>query len=202
MMIRMPYQPSLLRLLHGVSAAVAGVASVTGFLIYNHYDGRYGRMPLGGSEEIIDLHGDLGGLLPWVVIPFALYSLTLGIRRLFRPADLGRMVGSLPAWQRLTNTAALLGLAAAVLSGLPMDDDWHSGPGWSLHAKTGWQNAPGAGLGWWVGWVQKGDQITPFALNIAMAGAADAPKREQLGRSSLQALGILPTPSRGPVLAP
>jgi beta-lactamase class D len=77
-----------------------------------------------------------------------------------------------------------------------------SGPGWSLHAKTGWQNAPGAGLGWWVGWVQKGDQITPFALNIAMAGAADAPKREQLGRSSLQALGILPTPPRGPVLAP
>jgi beta-lactamase class D len=77
-----------------------------------------------------------------------------------------------------------------------------SGPGWSLHAKTGWQNAPGAGVGWWVGWVQKGDQITPFALNIAMAGAADAPKRERLGRSSLQALGILPTPPRGPVLAP
>ncbi|MFO7628666.1 MAG: class D beta-lactamase [Prochlorococcaceae cyanobacterium] len=77
-----------------------------------------------------------------------------------------------------------------------------SGPGWSLHAKTGWQNAPAAGVGWWVGWVQKGDQITPFALNIAMAGAADAPKRERLGRSSLQALGILPTPPRGPVLAP
>lgn len=124
MTIKMPYQPSLLRLLHGVSAAVAGVASVTGFLIYNHYDGRFGRLPLGGSEEIIDLHGDLGGLLPWVVIPFALYSLTLGIRRLFRPADLGWILGSLPAWQRLTNTAALLGLAAAVLSDLPMDDDW------------------------------------------------------------------------------
>jgi beta-lactamase class D len=77
-----------------------------------------------------------------------------------------------------------------------------SGPGWSLHAKTGWQNAPSAGVGWWVGWVQKGNQITPFALNIAMAGAADAPKREQLGRSSLQALGILPTPPRRPELAP
>ena len=77
-----------------------------------------------------------------------------------------------------------------------------SGPGWSLHAKTGWQNAPGAGVGWWVGWVQKGDLITPFALNIAMAGAADAPKRERLGRSSLQALGILPKPPRGPVPAP
>ena len=76
------------------------------------------------------------------------------------------------------------------------------GPGWSLHAKTGWQNAPGAGVGWWVGWVQKGNQITPFALNIAMASAADAPKRERLGRSSLQALGILPTPPRGPGPAP
>ena len=73
-----------------------------------------------------------------------------------------------------------------------------SGPGWSLHAKTGWQNAPTAGVGWWVGWVQRGDRITPFALNIAMAGAADAPRREQLGRRSLQVLGILPVPPRPP----
>jgi hypothetical protein len=29
-----------------------------------------------------------------------------------------------------------------------------------------------------------GDRITPFALNIAMAGASDAPKREQLGRAA------------------
>ncbi|MFM7639957.1 MAG: class D beta-lactamase [Cyanobium sp.] len=72
-----------------------------------------------------------------------------------------------------------------------------SGAGWSLHAKTGWQNAPGAGVGWWVGWVQRGDRITPFALNLAMAGAADAPKREQLGRASLQALGILPPSAKG-----
>ena len=77
-----------------------------------------------------------------------------------------------------------------------------AGPGWSLHAKTGWQNAPGPGVGWWVGWVRKGDRITPFALNIAMAGAADAPRRERLGRSSLQALGILPTPPRGPGPSP
>ena len=124
MTLATPYQPSLLRLLHGAAAAVAGVASFTGFLIYNHYDGRFGRLPLGGSEQVIDLHGDVGGLLQWVLVPFALYSLTLGVRRLFRPADLGRMVGSLPALQRLINTAALLSLAAAVLSGLPMEDDW------------------------------------------------------------------------------
>jgi beta-lactamase class D len=69
------------------------------------------------------------------------------------------------------------------------------GPGWSLHAKTGWQNGPGAGVGWWVGWVQQGKRITPFAMNMEMAGPADAPKREQLGRASLQALGVLPEPS-------
>ena len=69
-----------------------------------------------------------------------------------------------------------------------------SGPGWSLHTKTGWQNAPGAGVGWWVGWVQQGRRITPFALNIAMSGPADTPKREQLARASLQALGVLPRP--------
>jgi beta-lactamase class D len=66
------------------------------------------------------------------------------------------------------------------------------GPGWSLHAKTGWQNAPGAGVGWWVGWVQRGDRVVPFALNIDMAGSLDAPQRERLGRASLRALGILP----------
>lgn len=69
-----------------------------------------------------------------------------------------------------------------------------TGPGWSLHAKTGWQNSPGAGVGWWVGWVQQGRRITPFALNIAMSGPADTPKREQLARASLQALGVLPRP--------
>jgi beta-lactamase class D len=45
-----------------------------------------------------------------------------------------------------------------------------------------------------VGWGQRGERITPFALNLAMAGAADAPRREQLGRASLHALGILLRP--------
>jgi hypothetical protein len=119
-----PYQPSLLRVLHGAAAALAAAAWITGFLIYNHFDGRFGRLPLWGSEQLIELHGDLGGLLPWVLVPFALYALTLGAHRLLRPADLGRLAGSPPAWQRLTNTAALLGLAAGVLSGLPMEGDW------------------------------------------------------------------------------
>jgi hypothetical protein len=47
-----------------------------------------------------------------------------------------------------------------------------------------------------------GDQITPYALNPAMAGAAAAPKREQPGHASLRALGILSGPSGEPVAAP
>lgn len=114
-------------------------------------------------------------------------------------------VSNVPLYQELARRIGLQRMGEAIVRlvyGNQQIGSVDSGPGWSLHAKTGWQNAPGAGVGWWVGWVQKGDQITPFALNIAMAGAADASKREQLGRSSLQALGILPTPPRGPVLAP
>jgi beta-lactamase class D len=44
-------------------------------------------------------------------------------------------------------------------------------------------------VGWWVGWVKRGDRITPFALNLAMAGSADAPKREQLGRANAFTVG-------------
>lgn len=77
-----------------------------------------------------------------------------------------------------------------------------TGPGWSLHAKTGWQNAPGPGVGWWVGWLRRGDRITPFALNIAMGSSADAPRREQLGRRSLQLLGFLPNPSGAAAVSP
>jgi len=81
-------------------------------------------MRLDSLDEAVFIRVSLSGLLQWVLVQFALYSLTLGVCRLFPPADLGLMVGSLPAWQRLTNTAALLSLAAAVLSGLPMEDDW------------------------------------------------------------------------------
>lgn len=65
------------------------------------------------------------------------------------------------------------------------------GDGWSLHGKTGWQNAPDAGVGWWVGWVQKGEAIYTFAFNFDMRGKEDADKRVSLGKACLQALGVL-----------
>ncbi len=65
------------------------------------------------------------------------------------------------------------------------------GPDWELYGKTGWANAPDPGVGWWVGWVQKNGRVYTFALNMDMEKASDAPKREALGRSCLQALGII-----------
>lgn len=65
------------------------------------------------------------------------------------------------------------------------------GEGWRLHAKTGWQNAPGSGVGWWVGWVEKAGRVHAFALNLDIRTAADAGKRQALGRASLEALGLL-----------
>ncbi|WP_026180104.1 class D beta-lactamase [Hahella ganghwensis] len=58
---------------------------------------------------------------------------------------------------------------------------------WTLYAKTGWGND----IGWWVGWVTKGDRVYSFALNIDMYSAAEANKRIVLGKASLQGLGIL-----------
>lgn len=66
-----------------------------------------------------------------------------------------------------------------------------SGANWSLHGKTGWENAPGSGIGWWVGWIKRGDKIYPFALNIDVKNADDAKKRVPLGRSCLAALGLI-----------
>src|SRR5262245_55481303 len=65
------------------------------------------------------------------------------------------------------------------------------GANWQLYGKTGWENAPGPGVGWWVGWVQQDDHIYAFALNMDMQTASDASKRVELGKASLQALGLL-----------
>ncbi|MCC5618852.1 cytochrome b/b6 domain-containing protein, partial [Nostoc sp. CHAB 5836] len=40
-----PYQPLLLRILHGASGILAIAAIITGFLVYNTYDRRFGKIP-------------------------------------------------------------------------------------------------------------------------------------------------------------
>lgn len=65
------------------------------------------------------------------------------------------------------------------------------GAGWELHGKTGWENAPGKGVGWWVGWVTKDNRVYAFALNMDIQKESDAGKRIELGKASLKALGVL-----------
>jgi len=65
-----------------------------------------------------------------------------------------------------------------------------SAPHHKLYGKTGWQNAPGAGVGWWVGWVEKEGAVYTFALNLDIVTPADAAKRVALGRACLDAMGV------------
>ncbi|WP_287110013.1 class D beta-lactamase [Methylobacillus sp.] len=65
------------------------------------------------------------------------------------------------------------------------------GKDWVLYGKTGWENAPNPGVGWWVGWVHKNNRIYTFALNMDVHSAVDADKRVVLGRKSLALLGVL-----------
>lgn len=59
-----------------------------------------------------------------------------------------------------------------------------------LYGKSGWQNAPDPGVGWWVGWVEKSGQVHPFALNLDVRSNVDAPKRLDIARAALRVLGL------------
>ena len=66
-----------------------------------------------------------------------------------------------------------------------------TGDGWVLFGKTGWTSTPVPDLGWWVGWVVRDGRIFSFALNIDMPDQSYVPKRVELGKACLKALGIL-----------
>ncbi|WP_411868095.1 cytochrome b/b6 domain-containing protein [Vulcanococcus limneticus] len=103
-----PYQPSLLRILHGAVAVLVPAAWISGLVVYSLHDGRWGRLPWHPGGDWIDIHGSFGVLLWPLAIAFGLYALTLGRARLRQPE----------------NGAALLGLALAVGSGKLMSEDW------------------------------------------------------------------------------
>ena len=62
---------------------------------------------------------------------------------------------------------------------------------YKLYGKTGWQNAPGKGIGWFVGWLEKSDGVYIFVLNMDMSDMSDAPKRLNLSKACLTTLGII-----------
>lgn len=58
-----------------------------------------------------------------------------------------------------------------------------------LYAKTGWADAATPGVGWFVGWLERGERTLYFALAMDMPNAGLAPKREQITRQVLRELG-------------
>jgi len=64
---------------------------------------------------------------------------------------------------------------------------------YALYAKTGWGSATEPGIGWWVGWVERGGRLYTFALNIDVVKDADADKRIPVARELLTRLGVLPS---------
>ena len=62
---------------------------------------------------------------------------------------------------------------------------------YKLYGKTGWQNAPDNGIGWFIGWIENAHGINIFALNMDMRGENDATKRINLTKDCLFALKVL-----------
>jgi beta-lactamase class D len=63
--------------------------------------------------------------------------------------------------------------------------------GWELFGKTGAAMKDSPAIGWWVGWVQKGDRAYTFAINIDMDDSSEFGKRVEVGKACLKRLGIL-----------
>jgi len=66
------------------------------------------------------------------------------------------------------------------------------GNGWVVRAKTGWATRTQPGVGWWVGWVERGGDVWYFALNIDMDKMEQAKARQSVVMAVLKAEGILP----------
>jgi hypothetical protein len=103
-----PYQPSLLRLLHGAMVVLVPLAWLSGAVVYSNLDGRWLRLPVQLPGDWIEIHGSIGVLLWPLALLFALVAFSLGRHKLRQPA----------------NATALVGLGLAVGSGKLMQEDW------------------------------------------------------------------------------
>jgi len=124
-----PYHPLALRLFHGVNSLITLLAIISGFLLYNKFDGRFGTLSVPAINEIMDIHGKLGVTLLFIFPVFALYSFHAGKKRLVQPDSLDKLthIGK-PIWwynlHRLTNTLILIAAGFALLSGRMMQESW------------------------------------------------------------------------------
>ena len=47
-------------------------------------------------------------------------------------------------------------------------------------------------VGWWVGWVTRGDDTYVFAINLDLPTPEVLPKRQEIARAVLKQVGALP----------
>jgi thiosulfate reductase cytochrome b subunit len=125
-----PYQPFLLRLLHGMNALLVLAAFISGFLVYESWDGRWGRLGLSeANRNLIDIHGTFGFLLFFVLIGFTVYSVRVGQHRLAAKDSLSKLrdLNKPRGWyalHRIANTGMLLAAGLAVITGKFQDENW------------------------------------------------------------------------------
>lgn len=123
------YQPLLLRILHNVNGLLALGAIVTGFLVYNSYDGRFGKLPIPPIEDIIDVHGTIAVTLFFFIPLFILYSFHAGKNRLIQPDSFTNLfrfsefIGQY-SFHRIVNTFMLLAAILSIISGRMMKEEW------------------------------------------------------------------------------
>jgi Prokaryotic cytochrome b561 len=124
-----PYQPVLLRILHGATAVLVLLALVSGFWVYNAYDKRWGSLALPQIGDIQGIHGTIALTFLLLLPFFALYSFHVGYRRLIQEQSFQQLkqVGK-PAWwisiHRFANTSMLFAVTFSVATGRMMQEEW------------------------------------------------------------------------------
>jgi cytochrome b561 len=125
-----PYQPLFLRVSHALTTFLVLGAFITGFLVYDSYDRRFGGLEL--TEEkysLIDIHGKFGFFLLFVYFVFAVYSLIAQRKKLIQGNTLQTLTKiNKPVWWytllRISNTLALIAVALSVISGKFQEEEW------------------------------------------------------------------------------
>ncbi len=124
-----PYQPILLRILHGGAALLLVLSLISGFLIYNTYDQRWGSLALPQLSDIQGIHGTIALTFLLLLPAFALYSFHVGYRRLIQEQSFRQLKQlNQPVWwislHRFANTLMLLAATFAVITGRMMKEEW------------------------------------------------------------------------------
>lgn len=124
-----PYQPLLLRILHGLTGLFTIAAIITAFWTYDVFDGRWGTISLPKFTEIEGIHGTFG-VCTFLIFPlFVIYAFHRGQRKLIQSDSFNKLTNfAQPIWwytlHRLVNTLSILAVTFAISSGRMMDEKW------------------------------------------------------------------------------